>query len=101
MGNVRATTRGGASARLRRRGFEEDEVARLVALKARHDRGEMRDITPADRMRFARYLVESGWLADGGPTRRRRDEPTLAALLREVEELIARRRAGAAGAGAA
>jgi hypothetical protein len=55
--------------RLRLRGFSAEQIDRLVALKARRDRGDLRELTPLDRLRFARWLVDQGWFNDWGPTR--------------------------------
>jgi hypothetical protein len=91
MPDVWAISPTAATCHLRRRGFAPREAERLVALKIRHDRGEFREITPHDRRRFARYLVRTGWFDDHRPTRQRHDDRTLAELLREIEELTARR----------
>ena len=58
--------------RLRLRGFSPAQVERLIALKARYEGGELRELTPADRLRFARWLVRQGWFNDWGPTRQSR-----------------------------
>jgi hypothetical protein len=81
-----------AACHLRRRGFAPREAERLVALKIRYDRGEFHEITPRDRLTFGRYLVRAGWFDEHGPTRQSHDDPPLAELLREIEELTARRR---------
>jgi hypothetical protein len=49
--------------------FSPEEATRLVRLRERHDRGEFREVTPTDRLRFARWLVAHGWFDDWGPTR--------------------------------
>ena len=62
-----------AAHRLRLSGFSPLEAERLVALKIRYDRGELRQPTEGDRLRepsddhrleFARWLVEHGLLGD-------------------------------------
>ncbi len=45
---------------LRARGFSPQEAERLVALKLRHERGEFRELTDRDWLRFLRWLVEHG-----------------------------------------
>jgi hypothetical protein len=81
-----------AACHLRLRGFAPREAERLVALKIRYDRGELREITPEDRQRFARYLVRHGWCNDDAPARPDRADRPLADLLEEIEKLIGRRR---------
>lgn len=49
-----------AALTLRTRGFSPQEAERLVGLKLRHERGEFREITEQDRLRFMRWLVEHG-----------------------------------------
>lgn len=49
-----------ATYHLRLRGFAPREAERLVALKIRYDRGEFRELTEHDRLRFARWLAEHG-----------------------------------------
>ena len=50
---------------LRRHGFSLREAERLVALKFRYVRGEYRELTePQKRLRFARWLVDHGWLSE-------------------------------------
>src|SRR5262245_14512248 len=81
-----------AACRLRLRGFAPREAERLVALTIRYDHGELREITPEDRRSFARYLVRHGWFTEDAPPRREDADRPLADLLREIEDLIARRR---------
>ncbi len=52
---------------LRARGFSPREADRLVALKLRHERGEFRELTEYDRLRFMRWLVEHGRFAGDLP----------------------------------
>jgi len=50
---------------LRRHGYSLREAERLVALKLRYVRGEYRELTePQKRLRFARWLVDHGWLSE-------------------------------------
>jgi hypothetical protein len=101
MRDVRATISRAVREHLRRRGFAPGEAERLVALKIRHERGELNESPPDERMRFGRYLVEAGWCAEEGETRPRRDEPSLAELLAEIDGLIVRgREARDGGSGA-
>jgi hypothetical protein len=52
---------------LRQRGFSPREAERLVALKLRYVRGGFREFTNEQkRLRFARWLVDHGWLDEGG-----------------------------------
>ena len=55
--------------RLRRRGFTPRQAERLLALRRRYDRGDVRAVLDRDRLRFARYLLRHGWIGDWGPTR--------------------------------
>jgi hypothetical protein len=61
-----------AARRLRLCGFTPREAERLVALKARRERGEVDELTDeARRALFVRWLVEHGRFTDwpdGGPT---------------------------------
>ena len=52
---------------LRARGFSPREAERLVALKLRYQRGEFRELTNHDRLRFLRWLVEHGRFAGDLP----------------------------------
>jgi hypothetical protein len=81
-----------ATCHLRLRGFTPREAERLVALKISYDRGAFREITALDRLRFGRYLVRAGWFDDRGATRQNRCARPLTDLLREIDELAARRR---------
>lgn len=45
---------------LHRRGFTPREAQRLVALRLRYDRGEFRELTEQDRLRFTRWLAQHG-----------------------------------------
>jgi len=50
---------------LRCHGFSLREAERLVALKFRYVRGEYRELTePQKHLRFARWLVDHGWLSE-------------------------------------
>ena len=49
-----------AAYRLCLSGFTPGEAERLVALKIRYDRGELRELTAQGRLRFARWLAEHG-----------------------------------------
>jgi hypothetical protein len=52
-------------------GFTAQAIERLVALKRRHERGELTELTLAEkRLLFVRWLVEHGQLHDGVPLRR-------------------------------
>ena len=51
---------------LRSRGFSPREAECLVALKLRYVRGGFREVTNEQkRLRFARWLVDHGWLDEG------------------------------------
>jgi hypothetical protein len=52
---------------LRAHGFAPREAERLVALKLRYERGEFRELTDHDRLRFLRWLVEHGRFAGDLP----------------------------------
>src|SRR5262249_35537251 len=90
MADIRTIGPTEAARRLRLRRLAPAEG--LAAVRARPDRGESRGPTEADARAFARYLVEPGWLSEWGEAGRVQDDRRLAALLREVEELIDRRR---------
>ncbi len=50
---------------LTHRGFSARETERLIALKMRYERGELRFVSDEDkRLRFARWLVMHGYLTD-------------------------------------
>jgi hypothetical protein len=57
-----------ATLALRRLGFSPWEVGRLVALRWRYERGDLREAPDVPRRwRFVRWLVEQGRLSDGAP----------------------------------
>jgi hypothetical protein len=57
-----------ATLALRRLGFSPHEVGRLVALRWRYERGDLREAPDVPRRwRFVRWLVERGRLSDGAP----------------------------------
>ena len=60
----------GAAGTTAPRGFTRDEAARLIELKRRYDHGDFRELTDADRLRFARWLVEHGRLDEFRPAER-------------------------------
>lgn len=47
---------------LRELGFDPPQAARILSLRQRFERGEFREPTAHDRLLFARYLVQHGWL---------------------------------------
>ncbi len=48
-----------------RHGFSLREAERLVAIRLRYVRGGYRELTePQKRLRFARWLVDHGWLSE-------------------------------------
>ncbi len=50
---------------LTHRGFSARETERLIALKIRYERGDLRFVSDEDkRLRFARWLVMYGYLTD-------------------------------------
>jgi hypothetical protein len=57
-----------AAVTLRGLGFSSQEANCLVALKPRCERGELDDLTDTQaRLRFARWLVQTGRLNEGEP----------------------------------
>jgi len=58
---------------LRAQGCSPREAERLVRLKLRWERGDFRELTDQQkRLLFTRWLVEHGWLDEGGPSARER-----------------------------
>jgi hypothetical protein len=57
-----------AAVALRGLGFSAQEANHLVELKQRRERGELDDLTDAQkRLRFVRWLVQNARLSEGEP----------------------------------